>query len=128
MPWGEDAEYKEEWSQVDREARAATIGLKRLVREGTAVQGQILLAVDAGVLVLAEKKGYSQNPRVCEFVHTARELQARVFHVRSERNVADAPSRGKELLTDETVLGEVKALRETYKRSHVINKHPRSRW
>lgn len=76
----------------------------------------------------AEKRGHIQNARICEFVDTARALQARILHVRSERNVADAPSRGKELPTADTVLREVNQLRETYSKSHAINKHPRSRW
>ena len=127
-PWAEDEAYEEAWSQVDREARAATITLQRLAKQGSAIRGQILLAVDAAALVYAEKKGYSPNARICEFVRTARELQARVFHVRSERNVADAPSRGKEVPTEESVLGEVGALRAAFERSQIINKHPRSRW
>ena len=70
----------------------------------------MLLAVDASCLVLAEKRGLSQIIVVNEFVETARQLQARIFHVRSARNLADAPSRGLELPSQEEVAREVEAL------------------
>ena len=104
---------------MDREARAATIALERLDAETTC--GRVLLAVDAAALVYAEKKGQSQNPRICEFVETARSRHVRVIHIRSEANVADAPSRGKEPPS-------VRQLSEIFERSRIINEHPRSRW
>ena len=111
---------------MDREARAATIALERLDAETTC--GRVLLAVDAAALVYAEKKGLSQTPRICEFVETARSRHVRVIHIRSEANVADAQSRGKEPPSEETVRGEVRKLSETFERSRIINEHPRSRW
>ena len=50
---------------MDREARAATIALKRLDAETKC--SRVLLAVDAAALVYAEKKGFSQKPHICEF-------------------------------------------------------------
>jgi hypothetical protein len=128
IPWSEDESYQADWAQVDREARAATNILRRVTREGLAEPGHILLAVDAGVLVFAEKRGHSLNSRVREFVETARSLKVRTFHVRSKKNIADAPSRGKEPLPDEEVLQEISNLSETFKESKVINTHPRSTW
>ena len=88
----------------------------------------MLLAVDASCLVMAEKRGLSLISAVSDFVETSRRLQVRLFHVRSARNLADAPSRGLELPSQEEVAREVEALSETYKGSEEINQRPRSKW
>lgn len=128
LPWSNDPGYSNAWAQAHREARAGTIVLRHLEASGLAVRGKVLLAVDASCLVMAEKRGLSLISVVNDFVETSRRLQVRLFHVRSARNLADAPSRGLELPSQEEVAREVEALSETYKGSEEINQRPRSKW
>ena len=112
------------WPQVAREARAAELAVTKFCSS----EEKSLLVVDAGALVLAEKKGYSPNPHINAFVKAAFNNNVSVAHVPSSRNIADAPSREREPPKPLTILQEVRALPDTVNNSEKINKQRRSRW
>ena len=117
------------WPQVELEARAAELAVLRFSdggqKEGV-TPGRLLLILDAGALVLAEKKGHSKNAKINAFVSAAQQHNVSVAHVRTQFNIADALSRDKEPPATEVIQEEVRALPRTV--NNHINKQKRSRW